>query len=268
VSLRANLVRVLAGRNDRAGAIAQLDAIEKHFPMLADDVPQVTAKVQLLVGAGRYGDAISILEFIPGFLEHVPGARVMRDSIEMLQYHEDLETRMRAGDEKRGDLPRVRIETDRGSFVVELYENDTPNAAANFVSLCGKGFYDGTRFHWVERGGRVVGGDPLSRNEDAADDGYGDPGYRIESEVGRRLHTTGSIAFVDQRRRPQSEGCIFTIHLSPIPQLDGRNTVFGRVIEGMDVVEALEYGDAIRKTEVLRKRDHAYEPVERALRYW
>jgi len=268
VSLRASLVRVLAGRNDNEGALQQLVEIEKHFPMLADDVPHVIAKVQLLVGAGRYDDAIAALDFIPGFVDHVPGAKVMRASIVMLKYHEGLEAQMRAHDAERDDLPRVRIVTGRGSFVVELYEDDAPNAVANFVSLCESGFYDGTRFHWVERGGRVVGGDPNSRNEDPDDDGFGHPGYRIESEVGRRLHTAGSIAFVDQRRRARSEGCIFTVHLSPFPQLDGRNTVLGRVIEGMDVVFALEYGDAIVRTEILRKRDHPYEPVKRALDDW
>ena len=140
---------------------------------------------------------------------------------------------------------------------------DARNVVANFISLVESGNYAGTRFSWCEGGRRVLGGDPNTRDEDPHNDGFGDPGYLIESEPGRRLNLAYMVAFTDKRRARRTEGCTFVIHMAPFPALDGVNTVFGRVIEGHATVRKLEYYDAIEATEVVRKRDHAYEPIKR-----
>ena len=108
-----------------------------------------------------------------------------------------------------------------------------------------------------------MGGDPNSRDEDEYNDGYGDPRYLIESNPGRRLHLPYTIAFADRRLSRRQEGCSFVIHIAPLPTLDGVNTVFGRVIEGFDVVRKLEYYDKLEKATVVRKRKHAYVAVKR-----
>jgi peptidyl-prolyl cis-trans isomerase B (cyclophilin B) len=151
----------------------------------------------------------------------------------------------------------------RGTLLLELYEDDAPNAVANFVSLVERGFYVGTRFHWVEGSRRVIGGDPNSKDDDPANDGYGGPGYRIEPEPSRRLNLRHTIALSDERGARRSEGSSFLIHLEAFPALDGVTSVIGRVIEGFETLRAIEYYDVIKKAEVVRKRDHDYNPVTR-----
>jgi len=147
--------------------------------------------------------------------------------------------------------------------VLELFDDDAPNAVANFVTLVGRGFYNGTRFHWVDSGSVAYGGDPNSRDNDRFNDGFGDPGYLIESEPSRRLNLPFTIAFVDTRRAARTQGCTFALNLRAAPQLDGVTTVFGRVIEGFDVVRKLSAGDTIKSTTILRKRKHEYKVVKR-----
>lgn len=166
-----------------------------------------------------------------------------------------------ASEEKADDLPRVRIETSKGPIVLELFENEAPNTVANFVSLAEQGFYDGTRFHAVETGLRVQGGDPNSRNDDPSDDGRGDPGYRIADELpeGRyRHHYRGSVGMVNPSKN--ANGSQFALLARPAPHWDGRYTVFGRVIEGLEVLDSLKVGDELKSAVVLRKRDHPYRP--------
>ena len=174
------------------------------------------------------------------------------------------EQELRAQEAEADDLPRVQIETTKGTIVVELFENQAPNTVANFISLVKKGFYDGTPFHRVLAGFMAQGGDPQG-------DGTGGPGYHIACECyreDRRLHFRGSLSMAHAGR--DTGGSQFFITFRPTPHLDGRHTVFGRVIEGMDVLAKITRRDPeqprqpepdrIVKATVLRDMKQPREP--------
>ncbi len=142
---------------------------------------------------------------------------------------------------EEGRTYTARIETAKGAIVVELDAGAAPLTVNNFVALVRAGFYDGIVFHRVEPGFVIQGGDPLGS-------GQGGPGYVLPAEI-ELLHTEGAIAMArlpDQGNpRRMSSGSQFYITLEATPMLDGQYTVFGYVIEGMDVVQSIEIGDVI-----------------------
>jgi peptidyl-prolyl cis-trans isomerase B (cyclophilin B) len=137
------------------------------------------------------------------------------------------------------------IQTAKGNIVAELYP-DTPESVNNFVTLAQDGFYDGLTFHRVEPGFVIQGGDPLGT-------GAGNPGYTIPAEI-KHNHSKGALAWartsdeVNPERR--SSGSQFYITLDETPFLDGAYTVFGQVIEGMDVAESIAVGDKIERIDI------------------
>jgi cyclophilin family peptidyl-prolyl cis-trans isomerase len=149
-------------------------------------------------------------------------------------------------------LPLVSIRTDKGRIVIELFEDDAPNTVANFISLAEKGFYDGLKFHRVIPDFMVQGGDPTGT-------GRGGPGYRFADEISRRRHEGPGILSM-ANSGPNTNGSQFFITHKATSWLDGKHTVFGRVAEGMDVVNRIARGDRMRKVEVVRKRGHKYAP--------
>ena len=132
--------------------------------------------------------------------------------------------------------PHAVVETDRGRIVIELFADETPVTAANFFSLAHDGFYDGLTFHRVVSGFVIQGGCPRG-------DGWGGPGYSIPCEVTARPYERGSVGMALAGR--DTGGSQFFITHSPQPHLDGRYTLFGRVKEGMDVVDRIQPGDRI-----------------------
>jgi len=146
----------------------------------------------------------------------------------------------------QGPPPRVRLEIeDHGEVVLELYPDKAPRTVANFIELAGSGFYDGTTFHRVVPGFVIQGGDPNSRNRDPRDDGKGGPGYTIPSETNDLRHQRGVLSMAN-RGRPDTAGSQFFVVLDDHPELDGGYTAFGRVVEGMDVVDAIAEVDVDR----------------------
>ncbi len=124
------------------------------------------------------------------------------------------------------------FETSMGNFRIELYEDKAPNTAHNFMSLATKGFYDGLVFHRVIDGFMIQGGDPKG-------DGTGGPGYVIKDEFHSALrHSTEGIVSM-ANAGPNTGGSQFFITLAPTPWLDNKHAIFGKVIEGMDVVRAI-----------------------------
>jgi cyclophilin family peptidyl-prolyl cis-trans isomerase len=127
-------------------------------------------------------------------------------------------------------------------IVIETFDAEAPQTSENFRKLARKGFYKGTAFHRVFPGTLVQGGDPLSRSKERANVGTGGPGYTLQAEI-RRKHAAGSVAAarVADRVNPgrRSNGSQFYIALKAMPDLDGQYTVFGRVIDGLDVVERI-----------------------------
>ena len=171
------------------------------------------------------------------------------------------EQSLRQQEELAGDLPQVVMVTSRGTIKLELFENQAPNTATNFISLADKGFYDGTKFHRVEPM-VIQGGDPNTKEGATGFPGQGNPGYYIPDEYKRddhRNHFAGSLAMA-RTNAPNSAGCQFYITPVPAPQWNGNYCVFGRVIDGLDVVRKMKKDDVIQSVTVVRKRPHEYVP--------
>ena len=164
-------------------------------------------------------------------------------------------------DEKK-KLPQIELKTSKGTVVIELYEDEAPNTVANFVSLVEAKFYDGLTFHRVIDRFMAQGGCPKG-------DGTGGPGYKIECECYRkdhRKHERGVISMAHAGR--DTGGSQFFITFAKKSYLDGKHTVFGHVIKGMDAIDKLNRSgrglavDKIITAKVLNKRDHKYVPVK------
>jgi len=128
------------------------------------------------------------------------------------------------------------IETEKGNLVLELFASDVPVTVNNFVFLASEKFYDGTTFHRVVPDFVAQGGDPTGT-------GTGTPGYSFADEFTEHTHVTGALSMANSGSN--TNGCQFFITYAPQPHLDGKHSVFGQLIEGMDVLEKIEQGDTI-----------------------
>ena len=135
---------------------------------------------------------------------------------------------------------QATLATNKGDIVVELFEKEAPNTAANFAKLAKSGFYDGTKFHRIIEGFMIQGGDPLTKDDSMQDRwGMGGPGYSFADEIHAENHNMpGTIAMANAG--PNTNGSQFFINVAANNFLDGKHTVFGRVTSGMEVVQAIE----------------------------
>ena len=138
------------------------------------------------------------------------------------------------------------FETSRGKIVCQLFAKDAPKTVNNFVSLARDTFYDGTVFHRVIADFMIQGGDPEGT-------GRGGPGYRFEDETkgNPNRHTVGALSMANAG--PNTNGSQFFITHVPCEWLDGKHTVFGKVLEGQDVVNATQQGDKLVKLTIEEK---------------
>jgi peptidylprolyl isomerase/peptidyl-prolyl cis-trans isomerase B (cyclophilin B) len=135
--------------------------------------------------------------------------------------------------------PMAVIEMAKGGEIrVELFPEDAPKTVESFVALAKKGFYDGLAFHRVIPGFVAQGGDPKG-------DGTGGPGYTLKAEFNARKHVRGTLAMA-RAQHPDSAGSQFFICFTPQPHLDGKYTVFGQVVMGMEVVDRIKVGDRMK----------------------
>ena len=134
---------------------------------------------------------------------------------------------------------KVLIETEKGQMTIVLYPDVAPKTVESFITLIQKGFYNDLTFHRVEPGFVVQGGDPQGN-------GSGGPGYTIKAEFNSKKHIRGTVAMA-RSADPDSAGSQFYICLAPQPSLDGKYTVFGQVVEGMDVVDKIAVGDVMKR---------------------
>ena len=130
------------------------------------------------------------------------------------------------------------IETEKGDLVLELFARDVPITVNNFVFLAGEGFYDGTTFHRVIAGFMAQGGDPTGT-------GMGGPGYKFDDEFTEHTHVAGALSMANSGAN--TNGSQFFITFTPQHGLDGKHSVFGQLIEGMDVLQAIKQGDTITR---------------------
>lgn len=152
--------------------------------------------------------------------------------------------------------PYVIIQTNKGAMMIELFSSIAPKTAENFIKLIDTHFYDGLTFHRYVPGFVIQGGDPTGT-------GRGGPGYTLPAEISNKKHILGTVAMarlpdsVNPEKR--SSGSQFYICLAPQPHLDGNYTIFGQVVEGIDVVMNLRKGDRMLVLTWYRNKDEAYK---------
>ena len=141
------------------------------------------------------------------------------------------------------------FDTDRGQIKVELYPDKAPLTVASFVNLARKGFYDGLNFHRVIPDFMIQGGCPKGT-------GTGGPGYKFEDETNNGVrHERGVLSMANAG--PNTNGSQFFITHIKTDWLDGKHTVFGKVTEGLEVVDAVKQGDAIKSVKIEGDADAA-----------
>lgn len=148
---------------------------------------------------------------------------------------------------------KIRITTNKGEFVAEMFEDKAPKTTENFISLVEKGFYDGIIFHRIIDGFMIQGGDPTGT-------GMGGPGYKIEDEFGEGLTHDDEGYFSMANAGHNTGGSQFFITLAPTKWLDGHHAIFGKVVEGMDVVRLIGVVDTDGQDRP--KKDVVMEKVE------
>jgi cyclophilin family peptidyl-prolyl cis-trans isomerase len=129
-------------------------------------------------------------------------------------------------------MSQATMHTNHGEIAVELFDEDAPKTVENFRKLASDGFYDGVIFHRIIRDFMIQGGDPTGT-------GTGGPGYTFEDEINDNKIIRGALAMANAG--PNTNGSqFFIVTTAEAPWLDGKHTVFGRVVEGMDTVDKIE----------------------------
>ena len=141
--------------------------------------------------------------------------------------------------------PIVEMQTNKGPMKIELFREDAPGATANFTKLIDQGFYNGLTFHRVIPNFMIQGGCPKG-------DGTGGPGYTIKCETGKNKpkHKRGSLSMAHAGK--DTGGSQFFICHSSQPHLDGVHTVFGQVIDGVDIVDRIQKGDKMESLKIVQ----------------
>ncbi|MFQ5762983.1 MAG: peptidylprolyl isomerase, partial [Candidatus Bathyarchaeia archaeon] len=142
------------------------------------------------------------------------------------------------------------IETKYGRVVLEFFPDKAPAHVENFKKLAREGFYDGTAFHRVIPGFIIQGGDPNSKDDDRSNDGIGGPGYTLPQELNDISHVRGVLSMA---RAEADSGSQFFIMVGDAPHLDADFSAFGRVIEGMNVVDQIANVDTDEKDNPLER---------------
>jgi len=147
------------------------------------------------------------------------------------------------------------IHTEKGDMTVELYEKETPKTVENFVSLIKKGFYDGLKFHRVIPDFVIQGGCPNSRDGASGMPGTGGPGYQIDCEVDaeKQHHDKGVLSMAHAGRNTGGSQFFICHSRTNTAHLDGNHTCFGKVIEGLDVIDDIRQNDGIIKIEMIEE---------------
>lgn len=140
-------------------------------------------------------------------------------------------------------MKTATIETDKGDIRIQLYAAETPKTCGNFEKLASEGFYDGLKFHRVISDFMIQGGCPQGT-------GTGGPGYEFEDEFHPELRHDSPGILSMANAGPNTNGSQFFITHVPCPHLDGKHSVFGKVLEGQDVVNAIQQNDKINKITV------------------
>ncbi len=131
------------------------------------------------------------------------------------------------------------METSKGTMVIAFWEKDAPQTVANFKKLARQGFFNGTGFHRIIKGFMIQGGDPLSKNPSDPNLGTGSPGYTIPDEFNSHKHVPGVLSMAHSAAPNSGGSQFFIMHGKPAAFLDGKYTAFGRLVQGMDVLDKI-----------------------------
>ncbi|MBN2450578.1 MAG: peptidylprolyl isomerase [Lentisphaeria bacterium] len=192
------------------------------------------------------------------------GVYTLRSQERLFQFRRD-EVR-----EHNGEVitPVIAIRTGKGDILVALFEDQAPNTVANIITLAESGFYKGLTFHRIIPDFMAQGGCPNSRDGAAGAPGTGDPGYKFADEIVPELKHTGRGILSMANSGPNTNGSQFFLCFAATPHLDGKHTVFGRAVAGMEVLDRLESigsetgtpGERVHfDIDVVAKRNHPYE---------
>lgn len=145
-------------------------------------------------------------------------------------------------------MKKVEIHTDKGVMKIELFEQDAPNTVANFLKLVEQGYYNGVTFHRVIPDFVIQGGDPTGT-------GAGGPGYKIDCELtgGNQYHDRGVLSMAHAGRNTGGSQFFVCHSRTNTAHLDRNHTCFGKVIEGLEVIDAIRQGDAMTKVIVIEE---------------
>lgn len=145
-------------------------------------------------------------------------------------------------------MKKVKLETEKGTMVIELFEDDAPKTVGNFVNLINKGFYDGLAFHRVIPNFVIQGGCPKG-------DGTGGPGYSIDCELNgeNQFHDRGVLSMAHAGRNTGGSQFFICHSRANTAHLDRNHTVFGKVIENVDIVDQIQQGDKMLKLTVIEE---------------
>lgn len=145
--------------------------------------------------------------------------------------------------------PRIKFNTDRGSFVLGLHSDLAPRHCENLLKLAREGAYNGIRFHRVKANALVQAGDPNTLKEDTAAWGTGEVGSKLDAEPNGLRHFAGTLAGARTPGSKQSSGSQFFVNLADNHEYDGEYTVFGTVVEGLDILQQLSQVKVVDGTE-------------------
>ncbi|MFM7132941.1 MAG: peptidylprolyl isomerase, partial [Planctomycetota bacterium] len=224
-----------------------------------------------LLGINRFTDAQAVLNTAPMARQPDEAVQIGEMSARITKLNDVWAKELSAisRDQNGEPLPTVELLTSKGPVLLELFEEDVPFTVRNFVERVESGAYDGTRFHRLQRGFAIQGGDPETVGGGAGGKGTG--GWLIPDEIepntaraplfGRLVMAKQALPQDPANPAPNTAGSQFAILLSTSEHVAEKFTVFGRVIDGWDAARELVAGDEIVQARVLTKRDHAYEAV-------
>lgn len=143
------------------------------------------------------------------------------------------------------DHPKVKMETNKGTLIIELYPEHAPGTVANFLKLVNSKFYDGLLFHRVIPQFVIQGGDPLSKDPKNPRIGSGGPGWKIKCETQGNplIHKPGALSMAHAGKDTGGSQFFIVLTREHTAHLDGKHTVFGQVVDGMQLISKINQGD-------------------------
>ncbi|MFT7669836.1 MAG: cyclophilin family peptidyl-prolyl cis-trans isomerase [Planctomycetota bacterium] len=218
---------------------------EGHYDLAISTLAEVKAgypEHPLVTDSRTYGEAVTPLTAIE-YLTKVFAAEA--------KWHKEAPS-LFANPDLPANAPKVRIQTDYGDIVVALYSDAAPLHAENFLKLAGEGYYNGLKFHRSNFGRQIESGDPTTKEEDSDPMSWGKQGaeHSVENEDTGFSNFAGSLVATSLPPAEGSNGSLFAILASSSHYLDGNNVVFGKVVEGLDIVEEIAQLPADPTTQV------------------